>query len=188
MYSYLCYYMLSVFIMHGFIMLSSLVMLSRYSDIRSYSIVFITNLFLEFFFSLLLMSFTSTTGLIFFFNIGSMYLSFLDSSYLIVFVYDNLSGYFHSILFIALSICLVFLFQYFEYDLYGTSIVLLSSLFSQLAFIYFCTYDVISLIFFWEWISIVSFLLVQHWLFRVSTVKAAIKVFIISQLGDLFFY
>ncbi len=37
-------------------------------------------------------------------------------------------------------------------------------------------------------ISIVSFLLVQHWAFRVSSYKAGLKVFTVSQLGDMPFF
>lgn len=179
--------MITVFIFHGFLLIVSSILLIRYSDIRSLSLLFFISLFLEFLLSLLLTSFVSSTSTVYFINLGTFFidLSFFNAP--IVFIFDELSGYFFSILFVALSVCLVFLFQYFEYDFFGSTIVILSFLFSQLAFLFFCSFDLISIIFFWEWISAVSFLLIQHWVFRVATIKASIKVFFISQLGDMFF-
>ena len=78
--------------------------------------------------------------------------------------------------------------EYFEYDFNSTSIILLSSLFSQVALWFFCVYDLFLLIFFWESISIISFFLIQYWSFRIPSYKAAIKVFFISQIGDLPFF
>jgi len=100
---------------------------------------------------------------------------------------DELSCHFSSILLLALVLCFVFLSEYFEFDLNGVAITLLSALFSQLAFIFFCSFDLVTLVFFWEWISMTSFFLVLFWSMRVQTMKAAIKVFTISQVGDLAF-
>lgn len=46
-------------------------------------------------------------------------------------------------------------------------------------------FDLFLLILFWESISLISFLLIQHWSYRLPTYKAGIKVFFISQLGDI---
>jgi len=73
---------------------------------------------------------------------------------------DELSCHFSGILLTALILCFVFLSEYFEFDVNGVSIALLSSLFSQLAFVFFATYDILSMLFFWEWISITSFFLI----------------------------
>lgn len=105
----------------------------------------------------------------------------------LLFMVDDLSMVFLFILFTALLLCFWFLSEYFEYDAYGWSIMLLSASFSQLAFVYFCTYDLISLLILWEWISIVSFFLIKFWTFRVASIKASLKVFVISQVGDMFF-
>ena len=94
---------------------------------------------------------------------GLGYFSFLTSSSLfvplsaswgfcqtpmcIVFGFDSMSAFFFLILVVALVLCLVFLGEYFEYDISATEICTLSSLFSQLAFIFFCSRDLISLIF-----------------------------------------
>ena len=103
-------------------------------------------------------------------------------------IFDELSSYFLCILDATLLLCFVFLLEYFDYDGGGTNIALLSSLFSHLALWYFCAFDFVMLIFLWEAISLVSFLLVQHWSFRLSTYKAGLKVFVISQVGDLFLF
>lgn len=46
-------------------------------------------------------------------------------------------------------------------------------------------FDLFLLIACWEIISLISFFLVQHWAHRLPTYKAGMKVFFISQLGDL---
>lgn len=104
-----------------------------------------------------------------------------------IFLLDAVSSAFATILYVALIICFVFLKTYFEVDFFSKNICFLSAVFSQLALCFFMTGDILSLIFFWEWISIVSFFLIQYWSFRVNTLKVSIRVFIISQLGDLLF-
>jgi NADH:ubiquinone oxidoreductase subunit 5 (subunit L)/multisubunit Na+/H+ antiporter MnhA subunit len=99
--------------------------------------------------------------------------------------FDELSGFFFGLLAVALLACFVLLVEYFEYDAQASSIVLLSAAFSQAALLYFCAFDLLLLIFFWEVISFISFFLVQHWAARLPTYKAGLKVFAISQLGDL---
>lgn len=61
---------------------------------------------------------------------------------------DELSCHFSGILLVALILCFVFLAEYFEFDVNGVSITLLSALFSQLAFIFFCSFDLVTLVFF----------------------------------------
>jgi len=105
----------------------------------------------------------------------------------VILTFDAVSSLFISILIIALILCFAFLSEYFEYDVYGPTIIFLSSLFSQLAVVFFMTADVFSMLVFWELISIVSFFLIRFWSMRVTTLKAGLKVFMISQLGDVFF-
>jgi len=52
---------------------------------------------------------------------------------MVVFTFDELSGFFFCILAFALVLCFLFLGEYFEYDGGSVNIMLLSSLFSQLA-------------------------------------------------------
>lgn len=116
---------------------------------------------------------------------GELFLNFIYLTIQLLFCFDALSGFFFSILTLALVICFYFLVEYFEYDAHATNIILLSALFSQLAFCFFMSFDLFLIVFFWEAISIVSFLLVQHWSHRLCTYKAGLKVFTISQIGDL---
>ena len=125
---------------------------------------------------------------LFIINVGTI----LDYKYVIrivlILFFDEISNIFFFILCFALVLCFYFLIEYFEYDFNSTSIILLSSLFSQVALWFFCVYDLFLLIFFWESISIISFFLIQYWSFRITSYKAAIKVFFISQVGDLPFF
>lgn len=118
-------------------------------------------------------------------DLGELVFNSVHFTLQLLLCYDSLSAFFFSILTIALLVCFYFLIEYFEYDAHASNIVLLSALFSQLAFCFFTSYDLFLIIFFWEAISIVSFLLVQHWSHRLCTYKAGLKVFTISQFGDL---
>lgn len=61
--------------------------------------------------------------------------------------FDEISGFFFSILAFALVLCFFFLVEYFEYDANTSAIVTLSALFSQAALLYFCVFDLCLLIF-----------------------------------------
>lgn len=180
--------MLSFFLPYSFIIILILFFFIKLTDINTLFLILSFTLVVEFILSFFFFKYSINSGVIFYTNIGKINLINLDFNLNLTFIYDELSFIFHCILFIALSICLVFLLQYYEYDIYSHTLILLSSLFSQLAFIYFLTFDLFLLICFWEWISIVSFFLVQHWNIRITTIKAALKVFVISQIGDYFFF
>jgi hypothetical protein len=64
------------------------------------------------------------------------------------FCFDELTGLFMGILIAALVICYYFLVDYFEFDIHAGSIFILSFLFSQLALIYFCSFDLFTIFFF----------------------------------------
>jgi NADH:ubiquinone oxidoreductase subunit 5 (subunit L)/multisubunit Na+/H+ antiporter MnhA subunit len=106
----------------------------------------------------------------------------------LVLCFDEISAFFLAVLTFALILCFFFLIEYFEYDANASTIITLSALFSQAALLYFSAFDLCMLIFLWEVISIISFLLVQHWAFRVSSYKAGLKVFTVSQVGDMPFF
>jgi len=125
------------------------------------------------------------TDSIFFLHCGYLLVDTFYVNISLIFCFDELSGFFFGILDFALILCFYFLVEYFEYDSNSTGIILLSSLFSHCALWYFCVFDVFLLLFFWETISLISFLLIQHWSYRLPTYKAGIKVFFISQLGDV---
>ena len=106
----------------------------------------------------------------------------------LLFCFDDLTGLFMGILILALTICFYFLVDYFEFDAHAGSIFILSFLFSQLALVYFCSFDLFVIFFFWEAISLVSFFLVQYWAHRLSSFKAGLKVLVISHIGDIPFF
>lgn len=81
-----------------------------------------------------------------FLNVGALGWTQVPFSPQVVFVFDELSGFFFCILAFALVLCFLFLGEYFEYDCGSISIMLLSSLFSQLALWLFCAFDVLSML------------------------------------------
>jgi NADH:ubiquinone oxidoreductase subunit 5 (subunit L)/multisubunit Na+/H+ antiporter MnhA subunit len=103
-------------------------------------------------------------------------------------VFDDLSAALWGVLATALIGCFYFLLEYFDFDAQGGYIALLSAAFSQAALAYFGAMDLWLIIALWELISFISFLLVQFWTHRVCTIKAGLKVFCVSQVGDVFFF
>jgi hypothetical protein len=64
------------------------------------------------------------------------------------FCFDELSGFFVSMLTFALILCFFFLIEYFEFDTGAVTIIFLSALFSQVALLYFVVFDLCLLLFF----------------------------------------
>lgn len=89
-----------------------------------------------------------STGAIEYYDLGTLTLNNAYFDVSLSLLIDELSSTFSCILFLALGICFLFLLSYFSYDFNNTTIVLLSSIFSQLAFIFFATNDLFTLIFF----------------------------------------
>ena len=162
---------------HGIILVSFLLVLCKWFD---------DSLLIDIcFYGLVIELLVSSINIVYIGNILDY--KFLIKIFLVLF-FDEISNIFFFILCFSLILCFYFLIEYFEYDFNSTSIILLSSLFSQVALWFFCVYDLFLLIFFWESISIISFFLIQYWSFRIPSYKAAIKVFFISQIGDLPFF
>lgn len=179
--------MLAVGLIHGFLIVSTLFAYSRWLDTSITADICFYALILELIMALGFASYYSATDGIFFLDLGSISFGYSFFTINVLFCFDYLSSFFLGILTVALIVCFYFLSEYFEYDAGAATIINLSALFSQLALCFFCSFDLFSLIFFWEAISIVSFLLVQHWSHRITTYKAGLKVFTVSQVGDFFF-
>lgn len=179
--------MLAVGLIHGLLVVVTLFAYGRWLDTTITADVCLYALTLELVLSLLFASYYSATDGIFFLDLGVLQTANPFITLNLVLCFDFLSSFFLGILTIALLVCFYFLAEYFEYDAGASTIINLSALFSQLALCFFSSFDLFTMIFFWEAISIVSFLLVQHWGHRITTYKAGLKVFTISQLGDFFF-
>ena len=121
-------------------------------------------------------------------NLGSISLPGTYPDFNLIFAFDDVSAALWAVLATALVGCFYFLLEYFDFDAQGGYIALLSAAFSQAALAYFGATDLWLVIALWELISFISFLLVQFWTHRVCTVKAGLKVFCVSQVGDLFFF
>ena len=132
----------------GLIVCLFLIYFVRFSDPRAiYSISFFV-ITLEAILSALFSISVNSTGICNYYNIGDISQNKLLLNVIVVFVVDDISLIFNCILLIALLPCLFFLKSYFDYDYGGSHIMLLSGLFSQLAFLLFSSFDLFSIIFF----------------------------------------
>jgi NADH:ubiquinone oxidoreductase subunit 5 (subunit L)/multisubunit Na+/H+ antiporter MnhA subunit len=147
----------------------------------------IVNLCFEFVLSAIMFFYTYSAGLKVYCNLGSINIIPGLVTKDIILIYDSTTFFFQSMVIVIVVFFLVFLMQYFEYDYHTKKIIVLSSIFSQLALIFFCTYDLLSIICLWGCISMVSFFLVHYWSKRVNNVKYNIMFFFISLVGDFFF-
>lgn len=110
------------------------------SDLCLYALLF------EFGTAFAFLSYHSVTDAVLYLDAGSLQTSLAMISFNFVFCFDALSGFFLGILTVALIICFYFLVEYFEYDAGAATIINLSALFSQLALLYFSTFDLFFLI------------------------------------------
>lgn len=132
----------------GLISCTYLFLIYNYLDLRLvYRLVFVV-LSLEMLYSFTVNNNFSLTGSCFLYHLGEISLNSLNVCVDIYFVVDNITTNFHIILVLALGACFIFLISYFNYDLNGLTIVNLSSIFSQLAFVFFSCGDLFSIIFF----------------------------------------
>lgn len=117
----------------GILLVSGLLSYGRWLDDETLADVCWYALVIEFAVATLTYSYTGLTDAVFFLNLGAT----VSLPYLfqltMAFTFDGLSGFFFGILSFALIICYYFLIEYFEYDLNGSAIILLSALFSQVA-------------------------------------------------------
>ncbi len=180
--------MLGFLILHGFVVILLAVFCWRWLgddlviDFGSWA------LFSEFVFFIVCVGYVAGSGAVFILDLGVIQTVVPALSISCLFCFDEVSGLFMGILILALTVCYYFLVDYFEYDVHGGSIFLLSFLFSQLAILYFSSFDLFTILFLWEAISLVSFFLIHYWSHRLSSFKAGLKVLVISHLGDVPFF
>lgn len=97
---------------------------------------------------MLFVSYYSVTDGILFLDLGTITSASPFLTFNLSLCFDLLSGFFLAILTVALTICFYFLVEYFEYDAGASTIINLSALFSQLALLFFCAFDLFLIIFF----------------------------------------
>lgn len=140
--------MLSFFVPYSIIVILLILTTSSVFDGRGIFYLVFFLLIFEFILSLVSYMYISNLGFFYICSLGKIIILPNNYNINLILIYDSLSFMFHIILIIALFVCFVFLIQYFEYDINSKSIVILSSLFSQLAFLYFLTYDLFLIVFF----------------------------------------
>jgi hypothetical protein len=118
---------------HGFIVVSILILYSRWLDDEALADFCLYSLLTELMIALLSVSYIYVTDNIFFLHCGYLLVDSFYTNISLVFCFDEISGFFFSILNFALILCFFFLVEYFEYDSNSTGIILLSSLFSHCA-------------------------------------------------------
>jgi formate hydrogenlyase subunit 3/multisubunit Na+/H+ antiporter MnhD subunit len=157
-----CVVMIFCLFFHGSIVVLLLVLYSRWLDDETLADLCLYSLGVELFFAIFNVVYIYYTDSIFFLHCGYLLVDTFYVNISLIFCFDELSGFFFGILDFALILCFYFLVEYFEYDSNSTGIILLSSLFSHCALWYFCVFDLFLLLLFWEGISLISFLLIQH--------------------------
>jgi NADH:ubiquinone oxidoreductase subunit 5 (subunit L)/multisubunit Na+/H+ antiporter MnhA subunit len=180
--------MLLSLLLHGVVVVSFLGVYGRWLDEEVVADMCLVGLIFELITAALTTQYLQTTDAVFFLGGGAVLGQWALPQASLNFCFDELTGFFVSILVLALILCFFFLIEYFEFDTNATSIILLSAAFSQVALLYFVVWDLCLLFFLWEVISLISFLLIQHWSFRLTSFKAGLKVFTVSQFGDLPFF
>lgn len=175
-------------IFHGILIVSLLFIFNKWIDDSTLIDICLYSLLLELIISSFSLIYIYMSNYTFMLNIGKIFSDNFFFNIYLNFYFDEISNVFFFILDFALIICFYFLIEYYEYDSNSTGIILLSSMFSHTALWFFCVYDLFLLFFFWELISLISFFLIQYWCFRLPSYKASMKVFVISQLGDIPFF
>ena len=175
-------------IFHGILIVSLLFIFSKWVDDSSLIDICLYSLLVELLVASFSLVYIYMSNFAFILNLGKVFSDNFFFNIYLNFYFDEISNVFFFILDFSLIICFYFLIEYYEYDSNSTGIILLSSMFSHAALWFFCVYDIFLLFFFWELISLISFFLIQYWCFRLPSYKASIKVFVVSQLGDIPFF
>ena len=140
--------MLAALLVHGILIVSFLGIFSRWLDEEISADVCLFGLVVELAASFYFVKYLQATDSIFFLSLGDLFAISIFPEFSLVLCFDEVSGFFFSILSFALLLCFFFLVEYFEYDSNANSIIFLSSLFSQIAMLYFASYDLYLLFFF----------------------------------------
>lgn len=131
---------------HGSIVVCLLVLYSRWLDEETLADLCLYSLVTELILASFNIIYIYYTDSIFFLHCGHILVDVFHTNISLIFCFDELSGFFFSILDFALILCFYFPVEYFEYDSNSTGIILLSSLFSHCALWYFCVYDLFLLV------------------------------------------
>jgi len=140
--------MLASLFLHGIFVVGFIFFFGRWLDDEITADVCLFGLVFELIYALMLTRYTQITDCVLYVQVGVSFNRMLSPESSLVFCFDEVSGLFFSILTFALIVCFFFLVEYFEYDSNAGSIIFLSALFSQLALMYFCSFDLYSLLFF----------------------------------------
>lgn len=157
-----CAAMLAGLLLHGALLVGFLLVYARWLDDAVIGDVCLVGLATELAGVLSLGHYAQAVDCVFFCQLGGIETALPLLTCSLVLGFDELSGYFFSLLALALLVCFIFLAEYFEYDANAGAVTQLSALFSQAALLYFCAFDLLLLLALWELISLISFFLVQH--------------------------
>jgi formate hydrogenlyase subunit 3/multisubunit Na+/H+ antiporter MnhD subunit len=139
--------MLVALLFHGTLFVSFICVYGRWLDEELVADVCLFGLLVELIAALGLHKYLSSADAVYHLNLGAPFTVMLTGVEL-TFCFDEISSFFLAILTFALILCFFFLIEYFEYDANASTIITLSALFSQAALLYFCAFDLCTLIFF----------------------------------------
>lgn len=174
-------------ITHCLFIILLILFIKNMCDNKTIVYLIIVNLFFEFILSAILFFYTYSVGLKIYCNLGSINIIPSLEGKDIILIYDSTTFGFQSMLLVIIIPFLIFLTHYFEDDFNTKNTIVVSSIFSQLAFIFFFTYDLLSITCLWGFISMLSFFLVHYLSTTLNNTKYNIKFFFISLVGDFFF-
>lgn len=127
-------------------------------------------------------------GNFYFIDFGRWYfcLDIIDSH--LTFCFDTLSLMSSILVLVLACLALYFGSEYMFREAFLNRLLYLLNMFSVSVVFLFISYDFFLIIISWECIGLFSFLLVNFYLTRVYTVKAALKTFVFSRISDLFMF
>jgi len=138
--------MLAFLFLHGAFLVLVVSFYNRWLDEGALADICLASLAFELLGALGMGHYTQNTNSLFTCQLGSVSFPALNVDYCLILGFDELSGYFFSLLVVALFVCFFFLAEYFEFDAHASAIITLSALFSQAAMLYFCSFDLLLLL------------------------------------------
>jgi len=101
---------------------------------------------------------------------------------------DSLSIFSSILVLLLASLALYFGSEYMYREYFLNRLLYLLNMFSVSVIYLFISYDFFLIIISWECIGLFSFLLVNFYLTRVYTIKAALKTFVFARISDMFMF
>lgn len=138
--------MLSALCLHGVLLVLLTGLYNRWLDDELTADICLVALLVELLGVLFAARYSAVTDAMALAHLGSVRAPWVGLELRCTLAFDEISGVFFGILAAALVVCFFFLAEYFDYDSGAGVIAWLSALFSQVAMLYFCAFDTLTLL------------------------------------------